>query len=351
MTDKQRKRLENMDTLLHTEGEHMENSTAWIIQDFSNLLETKKVGERKESPIYRVYQCHDLASPAILFKIVCFPSGVTEENRGYVSMKIETCGLLGQMTVNCDLSLINTEGKDCFKRRIRDGHSIPRFISHKELAVHAGKLLSEDQLIVNCSHDLGLRTYSRLLWNSLAPRKVEKCVHWPGKDLLSSLDDNPDKYSTYPHLVWLQLADGKLHTSTFPLAAHSESFRDMFHCDPKKIYSFPEMNVKTGKELLFFLYTGQMKEDADVMELLVVADKFLIGSLKDACVRILKRSLINDNNWKEFIQLGNLCNVDHLKQLGIEHFKKFGRRIVKKPGWNEELSTDDHAALIELFFS
>jgi hypothetical protein len=125
----------------------------------------------------------------------------------------------------------------------------------------------------------------------------------------------------------------------------------MFHCDPKKIYSFPEMNVKTGKELLFFLYTGQMKEDADVTELLVVADKFLIGSLKDACVRILKRSLINDNNWKEFIQLGNLCNVDHLKQLGIEHFKKFGRRIVKKPGWNEELSTDDHAALIELFFS
>ncbi len=91
MTDKQRKRLENMDTLLYTEGEHMENSTAWIIQDFSNLLETKKVGERIESPIYRVYQCHALASPAILFKIVCFPSGVTEENRGYVSMKIETC--------------------------------------------------------------------------------------------------------------------------------------------------------------------------------------------------------------------------------------------------------------------
>jgi hypothetical protein len=40
--------------------------------------------------------------------------------------------------------------------------------------------------------------------------------------------------------------------------------------------------------------------------------------------------------------------VDHLKQLGIEHFKQFGRRIVKKPGWNEELSNADHAALFEL---
>jgi hypothetical protein len=253
------------------------------------------------------------------------------------------------MTVNCDLSLINTEGKECFKRRIRDGHSIPRFISHKELAVRAGKLLSEDQLIVSCSHDLGLRTHSRLLWNSnLAPRQVEKYVHWPGKDLLSLLDDYADEESTYPHLVWLQLADGKLQTFPFPLAAHSESFRDMFCCDPKKIYSFPEISVKTGEELLFFLYTGQMKEDADVTELLVVADKFLIGSLKEACVRILERRLINDNNWKEFLQMGNLCNVNHLKQLGIEHFKQFGRRIVKKPGWNEELSNADHAALFEL---
>jgi hypothetical protein len=40
MTNKKSKRLENMDTLLHTEVENVEHSTGWIIQDFSLLLAT-----------------------------------------------------------------------------------------------------------------------------------------------------------------------------------------------------------------------------------------------------------------------------------------------------------------------
>jgi len=61
--------------------------------------------------------------------------------------------------------------------------------------------------------------------------------------------------------------------------------------------------------------------------------------------------VINDDNWKDFFQLGDLCNVDQLKQLGMEHFKKFGHRIIKKIGWNEKLAKADHAALLELLLS
>ena len=343
MANKKSKRLENMDTLLHSEVGHEEHRTGWIIQNFSYYLAMKKVGEKIESSIFRVPQSQNFESPATSFKIVCFPSGITDKNKGYVSMKLESCSSGWPMNVTCDLSLINTEGEDCFKRRTTDGHSIPRFISHEELTVNVGKLLSGDQLIVSCLFKLGPKVHSQLLHNPLAPLPVEKYVHWTG--------DHPDEEAVYPLIVWLQLADGKLPTFSFPLAAHSEAFWAMFRHDPKKIYSFPDMSVKTGKELHFFLYTGLMKEDADVMELLVVADKYLIGSLKDACVRILKTSVINDDNWKDFFQLGNLCNVDQLKQLGMEHFKKFGHRIIKKIGWNEELSKADHAALLELLLS
>jgi hypothetical protein len=41
MTKEKSKRLENMDSLLHTEVEHKEHGTGWIIQEFSYLLETK----------------------------------------------------------------------------------------------------------------------------------------------------------------------------------------------------------------------------------------------------------------------------------------------------------------------
>jgi hypothetical protein len=40
MRKEKSKRLENMDTL-HTEVEHKEHGTGWIIQEFSYLLETK----------------------------------------------------------------------------------------------------------------------------------------------------------------------------------------------------------------------------------------------------------------------------------------------------------------------
>ncbi len=263
-------------------------------------------------------------------------------------MKIEASGSDGPLTVKCSLSLINTEGEDCFKRTITNLQSIPRFISHEELTADASKLLSEGQLSVSCTYEQGLKTHSQLLRKRSTASRAKKYVYCPGEDLLSLLADHPDEDAAYPHMVWLQLADGTLRTFSFPLAASSEAFRAMFRRDPKTTYSFPEISLKTGEDLLFYLYNGRMKEEADVKELLVVADKFLIGSLKNACVRILKRSVIDDDNWKEFFQLGNLCHVDQLKQLGMEHFKKFGRRIVKKPGWNDELSKADHAALIEL---
>jgi hypothetical protein len=72
-----------------------------------------------------------------------------------VSVKIETCGS-GENDSKLTSALSTLKGKDCLKRRIADQHSIPRFISHNELAVGAYKLLSEYQLSISCSHDLGL---------------------------------------------------------------------------------------------------------------------------------------------------------------------------------------------------
>jgi len=181
----------------------------------------------------------------------------------------------------------------------------------------------------------------------LGSSEGEKSVNSEGEDLLSLLNDDPEGDADYFHIVVLHLADGDLRTYSFPLRACSEAFRAMLRCEPKQIYSFPEMTVKTGQELLYFLYNDRLKEDADVRELLVLADKFLIWLLKDACVSILKRILIDDDNWKEFFQFGDLCNVEELKLLGLKHFKQFVGRIMKKLGWNEHLSKADLATLLK----
>ncbi len=72
-----------------------------------------------------------------------------------MSVKIETCGYK-ENDLKLTSALSSLKGKDCLKRRIADQHSNPKFISHNELAVGAYKLLSEYQLSISCSHDLGL---------------------------------------------------------------------------------------------------------------------------------------------------------------------------------------------------
>jgi hypothetical protein len=63
------------------------------------------------------------------------------------------------------------EGKDCLKKRIPDRNSIPRFISHNELAVGVGKRLSECKLSICCSHDLGLHDK----WKNVSTGLVKTC--------------------------------------------------------------------------------------------------------------------------------------------------------------------------------
>jgi hypothetical protein len=79
-----------------------------------------------------------------------------------VSVKIETCGF-EENNLKLTSALSTLKGKDCLKRRITDQHSIPKFISHNELAVGAYNLLSEYQLSISCSHDLGLHESGKIL--------------------------------------------------------------------------------------------------------------------------------------------------------------------------------------------
>ena len=72
----------------------------------------------------------------------------------------------------------------------------------------------------------------------------------------------------------LVLEDGEERCHTFPLAARSSVFRAMLTADMQERHSSPielkNLKLKTGQDLLHYMYNGWLKKGSDVVGLLQV---------------------------------------------------------------------------------
>ena len=99
---------------------------------------------------------------------------------------------------------------------------------------------------------------------------------------------------------------------TFPLAAHSPVLRTLLTVNMLERsmgqIRMPDVNVDCGRQFLYFLYTGHVQEDANLLELLAAADAYTTHSIHFGYLLLVMATIsefctiVNEYKWtlKEF---------------------------------------------------
>jgi BTB/POZ domain len=80
------------------------------------------------------------------------------------------------------------------------------------------------------------------------------------------------------------------------------------------------IKLKTGQDLLFYLYNHQLREDADCMGLLEVAEQYDMQELKTWCAKLLAASVTKADR-TELLHVAELYDIQILKRavLGYQY--------------------------------
>jgi hypothetical protein len=244
-----------------------------------------------------------------VWALQCFPSGDTEENAGFVSvyLHLKSLSQLAVDRVRAEVSFWQLFA-DSLGLVSHDwaapyywGH--PRFVRHGYLASKAEVVLKGQKLAIVCDITLlplaGPRSY---VVDDRSPPPAHGVTAAPLAEVNAADRDRRAwarlKEETFVDLghgaVTLVFGTGAAKTEelahTFPLAARSPVLLKALTVDMVERSSgrieMPDMSPATGKEFVYFLYTGSLRSAAQVPELLAAAEKYDIGELKEHCIKV-----------------------------------------------------------------
>ncbi|XP_042903337.2 uncharacterized protein [Parasteatoda tepidariorum] len=124
------------------------------------------------------------------------------------------------------------------------------------------------------------------------------------------------------------------------LSARSPVFSAMFKRDMMEnqtgVVDIPDVESEVLCSFVEYLYTDIFSNtDFDhVLNLLLVADKYQVNSLKERCSKILI-SKISTENIYEVISVADLMNQVALKQLALNYIKTNKMAIIQSRDWSE----------------
>jgi hypothetical protein len=245
-----------------------------------------------------------------VWALQCFPSGDTEENAGFVSvyLHLKSLSQLAVDRVRAEVSFWQLFA-DSLGLVSHDwaapyywGH--PRFVRHGYLASKAEVVLKGQKLTIVCDITLlplaGPRSY--VVDDRSPPPPAHGVTTAPLAEVNAADRDRRAwarlKEETFVDLghgaVTLVFGTGAARTEelahTFPLAARSPVLLKALTLDMVERSSgrieMPDMSPATGKEFVYFLYTGTLRSAAQVPELLAAAEKYDIGELKEHCIKV-----------------------------------------------------------------
>ena len=93
-------------------------------------------------------------------------------------------------------------------------------------------------------------------------------------------------------------------------------------------------NVKlaTGRELLYYLYNGRMKEgqeETDLLGLIALADQYDMAGLKSLCAAGLA-ARVTEDNYLEVMNMAQLHNMPLLKAAAVDYIAANAGRLVQE---------------------
>jgi Leucine-rich repeat (LRR) protein len=105
------------------------------------------------------------------------------------------------------------------------------------------------------------------------------------------------------------------------LAAHSPVFAAAYYSDTKKAQAgemnINDFNAETFEELLYFLYTRNVKDKKNAMKMFTIANKYEVTGLKEITQKIILRN-IDESNAIDIFDYGELHSSVELKRAALK---------------------------------
>ena len=189
---------------------------------------------------------------------------------------------------------------------------------------------------------------------------------------VANLENKEELLKDFEHLfenMTLSDVTFNIRGQTFPahkviLAARSPVFAAMFQHPTKEnltgIVDVPDIEVNVFKELLCYIYTGQVSSewmDEAAIGLLAAADKYLMGKLKIACEDHLAKKMSPEICAKLLLLESTNPAYHCLREKAVDFIRRFPAQVMATGSWkkaNEEKPewiVNIKAMLFDLFFS
>jgi hypothetical protein len=332
-----------------TEVATFEHTMSWTIKRFPLLMQSAKPKDSLESSKFEieVVDC-DGKPTTTVWSLRCSPAG-DDENPNHVLLCIHLHSL-GQLKAKkiraeVELGLGNKKFAEKITHNFEPFDSKDFRVSHAEITSNPGVYTTENSLVVRCRITLGPFSYNSIpvldpLLNKLPAVKASAASleAWEALKEQQFVDLGPST-------VTMVFGDGndieEELCHSFPLAARSPVLRkaltaDMLERSTGRI-EIPDMSAATGREMIFYCYTGHVRQNTAVtQELLVAANKYEMRELEEYCVQALA-STVNNANWTELLLLSDLCMSSNLKKRVLEYVRQNRGDIVKQKFWRQAL--------------
>jgi hypothetical protein len=275
-----------------------------------------------------------------VWALQCFPSGDNEENAGFVSvyLHLKSLSQLAVDRVRAEVSFwqlfADSLGLVSHDQAAPYYWGHPRYVRHGYLASKAEVVLKGQKLTIVCDITLlplaGPRSY---VIGDHSPPPAQGIpaalaeVNAADRDRRAWARLKEETFVDLGHgAVTLVFGTGAARTEelahTFPLAARSPVLLKALTLDMVERSSgrieMPDMSPATGKEFVYFLYTGSLRSAAQVPELLAAAEKYDIGELKEHCIKV-SVLCIRIRNFCWPIESGSDSLLDPVSGPNLEH--------------------------------
>ena len=268
------------------------------------------------------------------WSIHCYPSGQSEESRGFLSVFANLLDPQTDLTANIEFSVENgmigkfVSGSNTFSSSDYDQFKFgfPVFLSHTDLLGNNSKYLKEGALTLQCKI-----TYE--VENNLSRAKVPRRENpdWQITHYLRHLFDS----GRMSDLIFL--VGRKQFKAHKIIVARSTVFAAMFEIDGK-VGSPASVNIEDCEPDIFeamlrFLYTDEIQENEELAKkLLAIAQKYKLQLLKLKCEEILMKN-ISKVNCAEILSLADVHQAPSLKKDAMNFIRRNSREVIKTAGW------------------
>ncbi|CAB3408698.1 unnamed protein product [Caenorhabditis bovis] len=319
----------------------------WTISNFDSLIKLSQPGSCLRSTVFR-----DDAIPDACWQLCLYPGGKREENANNVSLflKMSATSPSKEVILKAEYRFYFLDDKEEPKFsnvNIGEFHAKPPKGGHswglRNIPTQKvqNSIRSDKSLVISCQIEL-IPDVSKVPCRRVP---MVPTVKMPINSLPTSWVESELRMLESAEGYDMEIEAGideceKFYVHSFKLSAHSDVFRRMFtHSDiletSEKRLRISDFTPTAVRAMLQFMYGGVIRMDLeieDTMEVMQIAEKYQIESLKRTCEQYLLDRLVV-SNVLDCLAQGDTFQSVILTEACMEYIVHHRHKVMSMPAW------------------